>query len=136
MGSGYVATLPLGLQATESGMGLGMLLPYPWACKLRRTLGTTSVFVVCKLYINFHGLLVYILSAVSCSSGVPISMISPLCRWNFSLARASMFTINSSSAGKTFLSFYTTTPPAYRNSLPQKFRGWTLSFNIFPSMTV
>lgn len=35
---------------------------------------------------------------------------------------------------KKFLSLYNTTPQLYRNFLPQKFRGWTLSFNIFPSM--
>lgn len=37
---------------------------------------------------------------------------------------------------KKKVSLYNTTPQLYRNFLPQKFRGWTLSFNIFPSMMV
>lgn len=70
---------------------------------------STRLLVVCKVYINCHGVLAYILSVVSCSSGVPISMMSPQCSLNLSLARASMFTISSSSGGKK--KFHSTTLP-------------------------
>lgn len=108
------------------------------ACKLQRVgwgSGYVQHLVLWKVYINCHGLhFVCCVVLLWCANfnDVPAVQLKPLPGQSINVHYQLL--LCRKKKNKNILSLYNTTPQVYRNSLPQKFRGWTLSFNIFPSM--